>query len=119
MLLGTSKPAAVAGVENIQTCKAPKISEKSPLATYLRLGYFTAVNELIESGDPRAKVVGKRRPPAAGDGADWERFNRMQQNFQQLWGSLPWRKGVYRFKTMEEFDEWKTNLMIQNAPGRR
>ena len=31
--------------------------------------YPPAVNELIESGDPRAKVVGKRRPPAAGSEA--------------------------------------------------
>jgi hypothetical protein len=77
------------------------------------------MNELIESGDPRAKVVGKRRPPAAGDGPDLDGFNRLQQNFQRLWGGLPCRKGVYRFKTMEEFDEWKTNLMMRNAPGRR
>jgi hypothetical protein len=77
------------------------------------------MNELIESGDPRAKVVGKRRPPAAGSDADWERFNQMQQNFQRMWGGLPFRKGVYRFKTWESFDEWKTNLMMRNAPGRR
>lgn len=77
------------------------------------------MNELIESGDPRAKVVGKRRPPAAGSEANWDQFNKLQQNFHHLWGGLPFRKGVYRFKTMEAFDEWKTNLMIRNSPGRR
>ena len=77
------------------------------------------MNELIESGDPRAKVVGKRRPPAPGSEAYWENFNQMQKNFHRMWGGLPFRKGVYRFKTWESFDEWKTNLMMRNAPGRR
>jgi hypothetical protein len=36
-----------------------------------------------------------------------------------MWGKLPFRKGVYRFKIWESFDEWKTNLMMRNAPGRR
>ena len=77
------------------------------------------MNELIESGDPRAKVVGKRRMPTQGEQTDWQRFNRMQEQFHRMWGSLPFRKGVYRFKTWESFDEWKTNLMMRNAPGRR
>ena len=77
------------------------------------------MNELIESGDPRAKVVGKRRPPAAGSEADWGQFNKLQKNFHHMWGGLPFPKGIHRFKTLEEFDEWKTNLMIRNAPGRR
>jgi hypothetical protein len=77
------------------------------------------MNELIESGDPRAKVVGKRRPPGAACEVDWERFNRMQKEFQRLWGGLPFRKGVYRFKTFEDFDQWKNQLMMRNAPGRR
>jgi hypothetical protein len=77
------------------------------------------MNEMIESGDPRAKVVGKRRMPRPGGDSDWERFNQMQVQFHRLWGELPFRKGVYRFKTWESFDEWKTNLMIRNAPGRR
>lgn len=80
--------------------------------------YFSVMNELIEAGDPRTKVVGKRRPPAAGSHADWTRFNQLQQNFQRMWGGLPCPKGVYRFTSMEQFDEWKTNLMIRNSPGR-
>jgi hypothetical protein len=77
------------------------------------------MNELVESGDPRAKVVGKRCMPHPGVDPDWERFNQMQAPFHHLWGGLPFRKGVYRFKTWESFDEWKTNLMMRNAPGRR
>jgi hypothetical protein len=82
-------------------------------------GYRSCMNELIEAGDPRTKVVGKRRPPAAGSDADWTQFNQLQQNFHRMWGSLPCPKGVYRFTSFEQFDEWKTNLMIRNAPGRQ
>lgn len=77
------------------------------------------MNELIESGDPRAKVVGRRRVPQAGGAPDLQSFDRMQAQFHRLWGDLPFRKGVYRFKTWESFDEWKTKLMMRNAPGRR
>jgi hypothetical protein len=84
-----------------------------------RMHYHAVVNELIESGDPRAKVVGRRRQPMQVGEVDWERFNRMQKEFHRLWGGLPFRKGVYRFKTLESFDEWKNQLMIRNAPGRR
>ena len=77
------------------------------------------MNELIESGDPRAKVVGRRPPRGEGSDADRERFDQMQRNFHRMWGSLPFRKGVYRFKTMEEFNEWKMNQMMRNSPGRR
>jgi hypothetical protein len=89
------------------------------LAIQDAVDYTAAMNELIESGDPRAKVVGKRRPPPANGDGDWEQFNWLQRNFQLLWGGLPFPKGVHRFKTLEEFDEWKTNLMMRNAPGRR
>lgn len=77
------------------------------------------MNELIESGDPRAKVVGKRRPPSAGSETDWAQFDKLQKNFHRLWGGLPFAKGIHRFKTLEEFDEWKSTLMMRNAPGRR
>lgn len=89
------------------------------LAIQDTVDYPSTMNELIESGDPRAKVVGKRRPPAAGSEADWQSFNQMQKNFQHLWGGLPLRKGVYRFKSWEESDEWKMKLMMRNAPAPR
>jgi hypothetical protein len=83
------------------------------------MGHFAGMNELSKSGDPRAKVVGKRRPsPASGEGS-WEQFDWLQRNFQRLRGGLPFPKGVHRFKSIEEFDEWKTNLMLRNRPGRR
>jgi hypothetical protein len=77
------------------------------------------MNELIESGDPRAKVVGKRRHAPDNSESRGLRFDQIQVQFNRLWGGLPYRKGVYRFKTWESFDQWKTNLMMRNAPGRR
>ncbi len=70
--------------------------------------YLVSVNELIESRDPRAKVVGKRRPPAADSDADWTRFNQLQLNFHRMWGGLPCPKGVCRFKFLEECDSRKS-----------
>lgn len=46
----------------------------------------SVMNELIEAGDPRTKVVGKHRPPAAGSDADWTQFNQLQENFTRMWG---------------------------------
>ena len=72
--------------------------------------YRFRVNELIESGDPRAKVVGKRRPPAAGSeclqaASD---LNLLTTQLRQR----PFRviKSVFRFKSHEEADAWMMNL---------
>jgi hypothetical protein len=77
------------------------------------------MNELIESGDPRAKVVGKRRMPMAGAADELARFDRIQHSVGRMWKSLPFPKGVHRFKTEEEFDTWKTSLMMRQSPARR
>ena len=77
------------------------------------------MNELIESGDPRAKVVGKRRMPEAGSAEACVELDKLQRMIGRLWHGLPFPKGVHRFKTEEEFDPWTTTLMIRNSPGRR
>lgn len=69
-----------------------------------RKSFHGTVNELIDSGEPRTKVVGMLRPPAAGTGADWEQFNMPQKNFPHVLNGLPFPKGVYRFKTLQESD---------------
>jgi hypothetical protein len=76
------------------------------------------MNELIESGDPRAKVVGKPRPPG-GMPELLAAFDRHQRQMGRLWGTLPFRRGVYRFKSAEEFDLWTTTLLMRNSPARR
>jgi hypothetical protein len=119
ILLRGSKPAEVAGVEKIQTSKLGGIPLEMHFAIRDPVDYPAAMNELIESGDSRAKVVGKRRPPPANGEDDWKQFDWLQRNFQHLWGGLPFQKEVHRFKSMEKYDEWKTTLMMRNAPGRR
>ncbi len=69
------------------------------------------MNELIESGDPRAKVVGRRRMPrpesleAAGNLI--RACTLMRPNPFRV------RHGVYRFMSHEEADEWMMNLQIR------
>ena len=46
-------------------------------------------------------------------------LDQLQRQMGRLWGSLPFHKGVYRFKTWEQFESWKTNLMMRNSPARR
>ena len=75
------------------------------------------MTELIESGDPRAKVVGRQRKSHGGH--PLAAFDRLQKNFHKTWGTLPFRRGIYRFKSHDQFEEWKTNLMIRNSPARR
>ncbi|MCF7734028.1 MAG: hypothetical protein K9N23_20250 [Akkermansiaceae bacterium] len=77
------------------------------------------MNELIEAGDPRAKVVGKRRPPEEGVAGAAAAFDRLQRQMTRLWGALPFRTGVYRFTDREEFQTWKMNRMMRNSPARR
>ena len=43
----------------------------------------------------------------------WDRFNRLQINAQALAGDLREPKGVHRFKTWEEFNEWKMKYQVQ------
>ena len=72
--------------------------------------YFSVMNELIEAGDPRTKVVGKRRPPAAGSESlkAAAALNLLATQLRQR----PFRviKGVFRFKSHEEADAWMMNL---------
>ncbi len=71
------------------------------------------MNELIESGDPRAKVVGKRRAPREGSEslAAAGKLNRLVTRLRER--PLVVKPGVIRFKSHEEADEWKMKLMIR------
>jgi hypothetical protein len=70
------------------------------------------MNELIESGDPRAKVVGKRRMPKPG-AESLEAAGKLIRACTRL-RPKPFRvrHGVYRFNSHKEADEWMMNLMI-------
>ncbi len=77
------------------------------------MGYPPTVNELIESGDPRAKVVGKRRPPAAGSEAlkAAAQLNLLASQLRNR--PFQVKRGVYRFKSHEEADAWMMNLYLR------
>ncbi|MFS8085531.1 MAG: hypothetical protein ACMG6H_07860 [Acidobacteriota bacterium] len=61
--------------------------------------------------EPKMKVVGGRNLPS-----HWERFDRLQRTAQALLGRPISPKGVFRFKTFEEFNEWKDALRYQDQP---
>lgn len=71
------------------------------------------MNELIESGDPRAKVVGKRPPPAAGEESLAAAGKLIALTNQLRIRPFRARKGVHRFRTFEEADEWMMNLYLR------
>lgn len=58
------------------------------------------------------KVVGRRKPPKV----DVVSFNTAQKMANVLRnGRGLASKGVYRFKTFEEADEWVINMMAKNS----
>ncbi len=44
----------------------------------------------------------------------WERFGRLQKTANMLVGGLREPKGVHRFKTWEEFNEWKMKYQVRD-----
>ncbi len=56
------------------------------------------------------KVVGGRNFPF------WERFTRLQRRSHLILGKPVSPKGVFRFKSFEEFDEWKKRYQLQELP---
>jgi len=59
------------------------------------------------------KIVGGRNLPSP-----WQRFDRLQRTAQLLMGKGLSPKGVFRFKTFEEFNQWKQNLQLQERPNK-
>ena len=58
----------------------------------------------------RIRVVGGKKPRPY-----WDRFNRLQETANVLLGGIPHPKGVFRFKSWAEFDEWKMNCRIRGG----
>ena len=61
--------------------------------------------------EPKMKVVGGKNLPS-----HWERFDRLQRTAQALLDRPISPKGVFRFKTFEEFNEWKDAINKQDHP---
>jgi hypothetical protein len=68
-------------------------------------------DEYSEPGKKGMKVVGGRNLPPF-----WERFNRLQRTTYLLFGRGVSPKGVFRFKSFEEFEEWKQQYRLQEVP---
>jgi hypothetical protein len=54
------------------------------------------------------KIVGGRNLPAF-----WDRFDRLQRTANLLLPRGICPKGVFRFKTFQEFEEWKNKLRLE------
>jgi hypothetical protein len=59
------------------------------------------------------KLVGGRNLPSF-----WERFDRLQRTTHLLFGRSVSPKGVFRFKSFEEFEEWKQQFRLQEVPNK-
>jgi len=59
----------------------------------------------------KMKVLGGKNLPSY-----WERFDRLQRTTHILLGRPVSPRGVFRFKTFEEFNEWKESLRYHDQP---
>jgi hypothetical protein len=60
------------------------------------------------------KVLGGRNPRPY-----WDRFKRLQATANLLIGEARSPKGVFRFKTHEQFEQWQTNYRMKKRPARQ
>ena len=58
--------------------------------------------------EERIRVVGSRKRRS-----HWERFNRLQAMADLIVGGKPHPKGVFRFKSWDQFNEWKLSYRIR------
>ena len=64
---------------------------------------------IIDLQDPVGKTVGRRVAPT-----DSLKYGLgLQKSLRQILGGYPVRRGVYRFHSHEEADEWMMNLLVR------
>jgi hypothetical protein len=68
---------------------------------------------IVNLEEQPGKVVGKMHGRTAAEAVDW-----MMRQFHAMGLKLPYSKGVYRFKTFEEANEWETKHQIAAAVKR-
>ena len=68
------------------------------------------VEPIVNLEEEPGKVVGKIRRRTPEETLDW-----LVAQFHAMGLKLPFPKGVYRFKTFEEADQWDWNHMIEAA----
>ena len=57
------------------------------------------------------KIVGGKNPRPF-----WDRFNRLQRRSHLVLGRAVSPKGVFRFRSFKEFEEWKKQYRLQEPP---
>jgi hypothetical protein len=77
-----------------------------------QLSWLMTMNPNANSDEPLGKIVGRRRKEAAA--LSLETSNRRQsQAWRAAFGGIPIAKGVYRFHTHEEADEWLWKMITR------
>ncbi len=61
-------------------------------------------------GSKGMRVLGGKNPRPL-----WERFNRLQKAANLVSGGVREPRGVHRFKTWEEFNEWKMKYQVRGG----
>ena len=61
------------------------------------------------------KIVGRRREPANGLSMTATPGIKDARAWQKAFGALPIPKGVYRFRTHEESDEWLWRMLTRRT----
>ena len=65
---------------------------------------------IVNLEETPGKMVGKIKRRTAAEAQDW-----MIRQLEAMGVKLPYPKGVYRFKTHEEANEWEWKHMIEAA----
>ena len=68
------------------------------------------MDPIVNLEEKPGKVVGKIRRRTPAQSLDW-----MVAQFHAMGLKLPFPKGVYRFKTFEEADQWDWDHMMEAA----
>lgn len=68
---------------------------------------------IVNLEETPGKVVGKIRERSPVEAVAW-----MVRQFESLGLTLPYPRGVHRFRTFEEADEWQTKHQISAAARR-
>jgi hypothetical protein len=61
------------------------------------------------------KVAGRRRPPADGLSLGPAQTAKDARAWKEAFGTFKVRKGVYRFRTHEEADEWLWQMLTRRS----
>ena len=77
---------------------------------------FWDVRAIVNLEETVGKVVGRRHPPADGLAISASRPIADARAWKRALGTLPIPKGVYRFRTHEEADEWLWQMLTRPRP---